>query len=162
SAWTPIGRIAAERGDFDLAAQALQRSDRLSSQAGVQWTGPNAAAFAITELWRGDPDAARTALRRGLIELEAAGWATDFGDVLSLYARACADVVLRERLIGETENAAAIEADARSGIESREESAMPEAQALHRQARAELARLAEPPDPAPWLTLVARWDELGH
>ena len=161
SALTEIGRIAAERGDFDAAADALADSERMSSRAGPQWTVPNYLAFGVLELWRGDLSAAVDALGHGAQEVES-DLIAESADVHSLYVRALVESALRSRLLGRTADAAAFEADARAHAAGLAElvgtnEGVPLVAAEELVAKAEVGRLDDPPDASRWLAAAERF-----
>ena len=60
SAHTSLGRIAAERGEFEQAREHVTRSEEISARAGVMWVAPNKAILAACAVWSGDPDEAHS------------------------------------------------------------------------------------------------------
>ncbi|MEA2478254.1 MAG: hypothetical protein QOJ07_176, partial [Thermoleophilaceae bacterium] len=166
SALTVLGRIAAERGEFDEAARHIERSLALSrTSGGPMWAGPNHAALGALELWRGDLPAAHAALGRGVEEVGDLEMPSVTAEVDSLHARAQVDRALRARLLGETAAADAAEAAARAALVRLEAVApaasLPEARAEIEVNRAELTRLEDHPA-APWLAIAETWIELAQ
>ena len=163
-ALTVIARVAAERGDFDAAGDALSRSERISSQGGPQWTAPNYAAFGTIEMWRGNLAAARAGLARALADTGLQQM-LDTSEVYALYSRISVDVALRERLLGNQDAFDAIVAEVGDALEKMRanvltEQALSEPAADYAACEAELSRLEEPPSPAPWLDMAERWGGL--
>jgi ATP/maltotriose-dependent transcriptional regulator MalT len=166
SAHTVLGRIAAERGDFDAAADHIEQSARLSGRAGgPMWAGPNYAALGARDLWRGDAAAAVDVLTHGVEEVGDFDYTLLSTETHSLLVRAAVERALRERLLGNADEAAAAESTARSALERldaviRPSDSMPVASADRAVADAELSRLSAERDAAPWLELAERWSKL--
>jgi DNA-binding CsgD family transcriptional regulator/tetratricopeptide (TPR) repeat protein len=167
TALTEIGRITAERGEFDEAAEALSRSERMSSRAGPQWSLPNYIGFGLLELWRGDLTAAVDALRRGVKESGSDDLLVDGAELHSLYTRALVDSALRARLLGRDAEAAAFEAEARehaAGLPALvpNGSGLALVSAELPVAEAEVGRLDPTPSADRWLAMVELFSGFGH
>jgi DNA-binding CsgD family transcriptional regulator/tetratricopeptide (TPR) repeat protein len=166
SAHTVLGRIAAERGNFDAASEHVEHSARLSGRAGgPMWAGPNYAALGARELWRGDFAAALDVLAHGLEEVGDFDFTLVSAETHSMHVRAAVELALRERLLGHADEAATAEAAARASLERLESVIRPTeagsvASADVAVAEAELSRLTPEPGAGPWLELAERWSSL--
>jgi ATP/maltotriose-dependent transcriptional regulator MalT len=166
SAYTVLGRIAAERGDFDAATEHIEQSARLSGRSGgPMWSGPNYAALGVRELGRGDVAAALDVLTHGIEEVGDFDFSVISAETQALHVRAAVEKALRERALGHGDEAAAAEAVARATLDRLAAAILPAdtsslASTDRAVADAELIRLAPEPDAAPWLELAERWSSL--
>jgi len=95
-AYTSVGYLRAELGEFDLAARVLDQADeQVRRSLGSMSRGPAAAARASLELWAGRPESAAAVVSDFL---ERAGDREHLFLTARLYevgARACADLAAR-------------------------------------------------------------------
>ena len=164
SAYTALGQVAAERGDFDQASEHVARSQELSHGAGgAMWAGPNYAISLTIALWRRDPMQARDVLDRAVAELAESEMFMFVAPLLTLGLRAEADLAERARARGQEDELheaadragrliALLQASAR-GREGVREAAL---------GAAELSRLEGGREPEPWLAVAEQWAEAAR
>ncbi len=161
SAHGALGYIAAERGDFEQAAEHVARSEELSRNAGgAMWVAPDYHVRATAAVWQGDPAGALGLIEHcfellGRTEMTLFTW-----PLFTTGIRAAADVAERARALGRDDDVAAA---VKTGMDllRRLEKAGPanggtppgeRAMAL---AEAEAARLRGEHDPGAWIALAA-------
>jgi DNA-binding CsgD family transcriptional regulator len=162
-------QIAVRRGDLNRAESLLREFDPTGRQPAL--VGTRAIARGELELWRGRPDVAYRAVTQALqamIESSESGCAED---LLVLAARAQADIGQRgrDRRDHETVRAAiertidlrrrTVDLEPPPLDPSRNTSALTGLTSL--QWDAEMARLCEPADAAPWADAGRAWHEVG-
>jgi DNA-binding CsgD family transcriptional regulator/tetratricopeptide (TPR) repeat protein len=165
------GRIAAERGDFELAERRLERAWALMQRSGgFQLIGTASAWRVSLELQRGELDRARERLAEGLSRLEGSeGELIYNAELYWLAARVQADVAELARARGDPDGVArALESAAvalghfdRVLSRARGDGPVPEALAFRALAEAELGRLRGVRDSGPWHVAAERSRELS-
>jgi ATP/maltotriose-dependent transcriptional regulator MalT len=165
------GRIAAARGQDDLATMDLDEASRLAVRSHrAEGVLALAAILAERALWRGDHEAARMAVADGLGRAAATDEALLVAPLLALGVRAEADRAEHARAARLDLDLAAAR---RSGadlfgrlevlldeMEAAGLSPTPSMLAEHAGARAEMCRLEDASDPASWDELARAWDAL--
>ncbi|MBV9413866.1 MAG: AAA family ATPase [Solirubrobacterales bacterium] len=97
-AYRSLGYLAAERGDLDAAAAALDRADeQIRRSLGSMALGPPAAARASLVLWAGRPEAAAAVVTDCLDRVRDGERVFFTARLYELGARACADLAARAR-----------------------------------------------------------------
>jgi DNA-binding CsgD family transcriptional regulator len=157
--------IAAHRGDAGGADTAvrLARANTFDA-AGGMYSARGHAALAEIELWRGEADSACRVVEEALAEVGEAEFLLYSAPLYALGAWGHADRGLRARALrrhAEAEEARAAIATLAERFDSRLAGAAPPQQAAYReQVRAELGRLEDPPDAAPWENAGRMWAAL--
>ena len=167
SAHTALGQIAAERGDFEQAAEHVARSMEMSHhQSGPMWGAPNHAALASAALWQGNLDEALDALRPALDAYGDSELVSFTRSLFLLAIRAHADRAERARALARQQDLEAAESAATALLERFRAHAPNESLAgiepEFALAEAELSRLRDERDAAPWIALARRWHEVGR
>ncbi len=161
SAHTALGRIAAEQGDFEQAAEQVARSEELSARAGVMWVAPNRAILAVCALWAGDPDQAHAIVIDAVAEVGDSEVLLFTAPLYSVGLRAEADRGERARELGQVQAIRAAELQARSLLDrlhANGEREDPHSVLEYAAGAAELARLLGEHDAAAWTAVAADWD----
>jgi DNA-binding CsgD family transcriptional regulator len=92
-AYTHLGELLAERGEFDGARGALDRADEQTIRSGgAMWLCPQAAARASLELWAGHPEIAAVVVADCLQRVDDGEAVFFSARVYELGTRACADL----------------------------------------------------------------------
>jgi DNA-binding NarL/FixJ family response regulator len=162
SAHSALGQIAAERGEFEQAAEHVSRSRELSRSAGGQWDGPNYGILLASALWRGDSEEASSMVEQAVDTLGDSELVHVTAPLFTLGVRVQADLAERARALGRDDEVEAAATRARALLELIEATPLPTGlpEQQHATARAELSRLLDERDPEPWLALAAQWQEV--
>ena len=95
-AYRSLGYLQAERGEFDLAARALdQAEEQIRRPLGSMTRGPTAAARASLELWAGRPEAAAAIVSDCMERVGEREHVFLTARLYEVGARACADLAAR-------------------------------------------------------------------
>jgi class 3 adenylate cyclase/predicted ATPase len=161
------GLLAAERGDFDVAARDITQAETLlSGMRAAMWQGPVHAARATMQLWMRRPEQAAATVREALRDLpmraEECGLAFFTARLYDLGARAAAD------LAGTTTSEQARQRAGAQALLERldgllgqvEHRAPPYALASRAACAAEVSRIG-PGDPALWADAQRLWEQAG-
>jgi DNA-binding NarL/FixJ family response regulator len=160
------------RGQFEEAAERLDEAERAQEHAiGSMWTGPMAAARAELALWRGEAAQARDVIARLLEGLDPSDEDPFYlTPVLSIGARAAADLAVAARATGDRAGEFAAIAVATTLVERAHYLVRPEAfprghgpqeaQINAATAGAELARAQGAGETEAWSAVTARWRAL--
>jgi DNA-binding CsgD family transcriptional regulator len=163
--------MAARRGD---ASEALRQVELLRSRPTSHFYEAlrTIEGFAELALWRGDPGAARDAIRSRLVVLHADVPAMDVGSACSLGLRAEADLAglararrSEPKLREAEESGAALLARMRGhtdAVAARARHYLPRARAWLAMCEAEFSRLEGPSDADLWASAAAAWAEIGN
>lgn len=154
------GRVALDRGEFDVAEQRLNRSwESMQRSGGFQLIGPNIAWRALLHIYRGELERAQECLADGLRRVaRSEGDLIYNAELFWLAVRLAADLAQGASLSGhataaeqarEAATLAIAEFDRVIGLASNDR-APPEGLAFRALAQAELARLRGDHDPELW------------
>ena len=166
------GHLAAERGEFDVADQLLERAWELMQRSGgFQLIGPASAWRVMLHLQRGEFDLARERLAEGLSRVEGSeGDLIYNAELFWLAARVAADLAERANLPGGGDEAAQAADVAAAAIGEfdrvitrvRGDGAPPEALAFRALAAAELVRLRGERDTESWRVAADQFSRLSE
>ncbi len=155
SAHTSLGRIAAERGEFEQAREFVARSEEISARAGVMWVAPNKAILAACAVWSGDPDEAHSIVVAGAEQVGDTEMVLFAAPLLAIGIRAEAERAERARALGhqpQVEDAAAAARSLLARLEiGNADNGTDRLACELATATAELSRLLGDNDPGPWL-----------
>jgi len=163
------GWLDAVRGDLARAAVHLAAAEELADPERMlepMFWAPLRAAQAELALWRGDPEAAAAAVRRGLDAVEGGEEHLLIARLRALGVRAAADAVHRRRALHQDAGAASASGERLAGAAARSPhppavaDAVPELGVDAALAAAELTRLRGRPAPQRWAAVAAGFDDL--
>jgi predicted ATPase/DNA-binding CsgD family transcriptional regulator len=165
-AYLHLGRLTVQRAEFDAASRQLEEAAELSSGGGSMWVGPQAAAEASLELWRGHPQRAVRIIEDCLAQIVDAEHVYFSAGAYAAGARAYAD--LAQRAIRDedaarryAEHARRLIAQLDRGIAIMTAGVPPCVVAFRTTCAAEVARIDVPADATPWRHAQEAWDALG-
>jgi class 3 adenylate cyclase len=153
------GRLAAERGEFEVAGRLLSEAWALMQRSGgFQLIGPTQAWMVSLHLWRGELAEAKRRVAEGFERVRGAEPDLIYnGELFWLGVRVHADLVAELDASGAPDQREGAEASGREVIAELDEAinetpggAPPEAVGFRVLAEAELSRLRGQHDPAPW------------
>jgi DNA-binding CsgD family transcriptional regulator len=166
------GHLAAERGEFDVAEQLLERAWELMQRSGgFQLIGPASAWRVMLHLQRSEFDLARERLSEGLGRVEGSeGDLIYNAELFWLAARVAADLAERASLPGGCDAAAQAAGVAAAAISEFDriitcvpgDGPPPEALAFRALAAGELARLRREHDPELWRVAANQFRKLSE
>ncbi len=166
-AFLHLGRLETQRSQFETAIRLLDEAAELDGSGGSMWLGPQAAAHASLELWRGRPRRAVRIVEDCLEQIADAEHVFFSGGVYTSGARAYAD--LAQGAPGDSDAAAANVEQARRliaqldrGIAILTVSLSPYVVACRATCLAELARIETPADDAPWREARDAWEAASN
>ncbi len=150
-----LGELLAERGRFDAARRALDRAQgQIVGAGGSAWLGPHAAARASLEIWAGRPQVAASIVSDSFARIGDGERVFFTSRLYEVGLRACAELAALapadERTRGH-QLAAGRQLLARlDRMIARTGDAQPVVAVSRAMCAAELSRIGEPGDPAPW------------
>jgi DNA-binding CsgD family transcriptional regulator/tetratricopeptide (TPR) repeat protein len=166
SAHTSLGRIAAERGEFEQAREHVARSEEISARAGVMWVAPNKAILAACAVWSGDPDEAHSIVAAGAEQIGDTEMVLFAAPLFAIGIRAEAERAERARALGhqpQIEEATEVARSLLARLQTGDANGGAERLACDlAMATAELSRLLGNNDPKPWLAAAEMLLDAGR
>ena len=158
------GRLAALRGDLDVAWDRCERARLVleSEGAPASWLRAVAEAAIDIELWAGHPTSAYDLVIDQLHQLAGTDEEPLTGVLAALGLRALADEAERQRDPASRRRIAALRVPIDAAAERSAGSGLPHDAALQAWQRAERARSDGAATPEVWVAVRERWTALGH
>ncbi len=165
-AYLHLGRLSTQRSEFDAASRQLAQAAELGGAGGSMWLGPQAAAQASLELWRGHPrravriaeDCVEQIADAEHVYFSAGAYAAGARAYAELAQQAIDDASARLRY---ADHVRRLIARLDSRIATLTLGVPPLVLAIRTSCAAELSRIETPPDERPWRDAQEAWRSLG-